>query len=107
MERYRDDPDAWVAIITGVDDAFCAGGDLRDFIPLLTASAPEDRGRFESASEAVLRNLEIYKPIIWTATSAAAAARSSRTNAIGRVVFAWYASYRSWLMPLTSCQSRP
>src|SRR5690242_4991958 len=24
-KRFRDDPDAWVAIVTGVDDAFCAG----------------------------------------------------------------------------------
>ena len=36
-KRFRDDADAWVAILTGVDDAFCAGGDLRDYIPLLTA----------------------------------------------------------------------
>ena len=35
-KRFRDDADAWVAIVTGVDDAFCAGGDLRDYIPLLT-----------------------------------------------------------------------
>jgi enoyl-CoA hydratase len=63
-KRYRDDPDAWVAIVTGVGDAFCAGGDLRDFIPALTAAAPEDRGRFQVANEAVLRDLEIYKPII-------------------------------------------
>ena len=44
-KRFRDDADAWVAIVTGVDDAFCAGGDLRDYIPLLTASGPEDRER--------------------------------------------------------------
>ena len=36
-KRFRDDDDAWVAIVTGVDDAFCAGGDLRDYLPLLTA----------------------------------------------------------------------
>ena len=29
-KAFRDDPDAWVAIVTGVDDAFCAGGDLAD-----------------------------------------------------------------------------
>ena len=63
-KRFRDDADAWVAIVTGVDDAFCAGGDLRDYIPLLTASGPEDRDRFRSGTEAVLRDLDIYKPII-------------------------------------------
>jgi enoyl-CoA hydratase len=61
---FRDDADTWVAIITGVDDAFCAGGDLRDYIPLLTAARREDRSRFKSGTEAVLRDLEIYKPII-------------------------------------------
>ncbi len=63
-KRFRDDPDAWVAIVTGVDDAFCAGGDLRDYIPLLTAAGPDDRARFRSGTEAVLRDLDIYKPII-------------------------------------------
>ena len=63
-KRFRDDPEAWVAILTGVDDAFCAGGDLRDYIPLLTAAGRDDRERFRSGTEAVLRDLDIYKPII-------------------------------------------
>jgi enoyl-CoA hydratase len=63
-KRFRDDPDAWVAIVTGVDDAFCAGGDLRDYLPLLTAAGPQDRAQFRSGTEAVLRDLDIYKPII-------------------------------------------
>ena len=48
----------------GVDDAFCAGGDLRDYLPLLTAAGPDDRAKFRSGTEAVLRDLDIYKPII-------------------------------------------
>ena len=63
-KRFRDDPHAWVAVVTGVDDAFCAGGDLRDYIPLLTSSPPEDRAKFNSGLEAVLRDLDIYKPIV-------------------------------------------
>lgn len=29
-ERFRDEEDAWVAILTAAGDVFCAGGDLRD-----------------------------------------------------------------------------
>ena len=55
-KRFRDDPDAWVAIVTGVDDAFCAGGDLRDYIPLLTAAlAPDDRERVPASGPAPRR----------------------------------------------------
>jgi enoyl-CoA hydratase len=67
-KRFRDDADAWVAIVTGVEDAFCAGGDLRDYVPLLTTAladgAAEERDRFRSGTEAVLRDLDVYKPII-------------------------------------------
>ena len=29
-ERFRDDEDAWVAILTAAGDVFCAGGDLKE-----------------------------------------------------------------------------
>ena len=30
FSRFRDEEDAWVAIVTGAGRAFCAGGDVRD-----------------------------------------------------------------------------
>ncbi len=62
--RFRDDPDAWVAIVTGVGDAFCAGADLRDYVPAVTATKAEDRKKFASGTVAVLRDIELYKPVI-------------------------------------------
>jgi enoyl-CoA hydratase len=71
--RFRDDPDAWVAVITGVGDAFCAGADLKTFIPEVTrlqqqiASGEVDEVdgiRLEDTTYAVLRNAPLYKPII-------------------------------------------
>ncbi|MBI3784565.1 MAG: enoyl-CoA hydratase/isomerase family protein [Deltaproteobacteria bacterium] len=34
--RYRDDDDAFVAILTGVDDVYCVGADLKKFISFVT-----------------------------------------------------------------------
>ncbi len=71
--RFRDDEAAWVAIITGVDDAFCAGADLKDFIPQVTRFQQQieagevsdfDGVRLEDSVYAVLRNVRLYKPII-------------------------------------------
>src|SRR4051794_39169096 len=71
--RFKDDPDAWVAIITGVDDAYCVGADLKTYIPQVTALAEKigsgevtevDGCRLTDGTYAVLRNVELYKPII-------------------------------------------
>jgi enoyl-CoA hydratase len=71
--RFRDDPDDWVAIITGVDGNFMAGADLKTFIPQITALQKEiisgkvdeiDGCKLRDGSDAVLRTLKIYKPII-------------------------------------------
>ncbi|HSO96973.1 MAG TPA: enoyl-CoA hydratase-related protein, partial [Acidimicrobiia bacterium] len=35
-ERFDADPEAWVAIITGVKDAFFTGADLKRYIPEIT-----------------------------------------------------------------------
>ncbi len=37
--RFRDDDDAYVAILTGVGDVYCVGADLKSFISVVTESA--------------------------------------------------------------------
>jgi enoyl-CoA hydratase len=70
---YRDDDDLWVAIVTGVDGCFMAGADLHDYVPQITALAEEigrgevteiDGCRLTDGTEAVLRNVDLYKPVI-------------------------------------------
>jgi len=71
--NVKKDDDVWVAIVTGVDDAFMAGADLKTFIPQVTKLQKEiqaggvkeiDGCRLFDSVYAVLRNVEIYKPII-------------------------------------------
>lgn len=49
--RYRDDDDAYVAILTGVGDVYCVGADLKKFIPMVTSNV--ERLASEGASEQV------------------------------------------------------
>jgi len=37
--RFRDDADAYVAILTGVGDVYCVGADLKRFVPIVTERA--------------------------------------------------------------------
>jgi enoyl-CoA hydratase len=71
--NVKNDDDVWVAIITGVGDAFMAGADLKTFIPQVTKLQKEiqaggvkeiDGCRLSDSVYAVLRNVAIYKPII-------------------------------------------
>jgi enoyl-CoA hydratase len=63
--RFRDDDDARVAVVTGVDDVFFTGADLKTFIPELTGESPRPEGWNQSdAIDAVLHHFPIYKPII-------------------------------------------
>ena len=71
--RFRDDPDDWVAVVTGVGRNFMSGADLKTYIPQITAlqqqiSAGEvdeiDGCKLRDGTDAVLRSLKIYKPII-------------------------------------------
>jgi enoyl-CoA hydratase/carnithine racemase len=72
-ERFGDDDDAWVAIITGVETSFFAGADLKKYVPEITKlqqqiaseGLTEINGyRLDDGTKAVLRNVPLYKPII-------------------------------------------
>jgi enoyl-CoA hydratase len=72
-DRFNEDDEAWVAIVTGVGDAFCTGADLKTYIPQVTEMqrrmASEktdviDGYRLDDGVKAVLRGVKIYKPII-------------------------------------------
>jgi enoyl-CoA hydratase len=72
-ERFGDDDDSWVAIITGVGDAFFTGADLKRYIPEITKLqgriadgdvAEIDGYRLDDGTRAVLRNVELWKPIV-------------------------------------------
>lgn len=55
---FRDDPDLWVAIVTGAGDkAFCGGADLKKLTPRITD------GTFE-VPPSIMRGLDIWKPFI-------------------------------------------
>ena len=71
--RFRDDQDDWVAIVTGVDGNFMTGADLKTYIPQITELQQQiqsgdvdeiDGCRLRDGTDAVLRSLKIYKPII-------------------------------------------
>ena len=62
-----------MAIVTGVPGAFMSGADLKTYIPQITELAKQigagevneiDGCRLDDGTEAVLRNVKLYKPII-------------------------------------------
>jgi enoyl-CoA hydratase len=71
--EFRDDDDLWVAVITGVDGCFMAGADLKDYIPQITDLSKKissgevteiDGCKLTDGTEAVLRNVDLYKPVV-------------------------------------------
>jgi E-phenylitaconyl-CoA hydratase len=60
--RFRDEEEAWVAIVTGAGRAFCAGADLRDG----TGAIGEFPGTFweKPTLNSFESGWEIYKPVI-------------------------------------------
>jgi enoyl-CoA hydratase len=72
-DDFDADPDAWVAIITGVGDAFFTGADLKKYIPEITKMQKDiasrevveiDGYRLDDGTKAVLRGAKIWKPIV-------------------------------------------
>ncbi len=72
-DRFDADPDAWVAIITGVGDAFFTGADLKKYVPEITKMQKQiaEEGlteiggyRLDDGTKAVLRGARIWKQII-------------------------------------------
>ena len=73
-DRFGEDDNAYVAIVTGVGKDFCVGADLKTYIPQITelqskmkdGEHPEELGgyRLDDGVKAVLRGTKLYKPII-------------------------------------------
>jgi enoyl-CoA hydratase len=68
-ERFDADAEAWVAIITGVGDAFFTGADLKRYIPEITKLQHQiaDEGlnevdgyRLDDGTKSVLRGAKIW-----------------------------------------------
>jgi enoyl-CoA hydratase len=66
-ETAKNDPAVRVVVVTGVGDSFCAGADLKTFIPQLTDrdDSPDGRAATDLGPGSVtLRDYDFYKPIV-------------------------------------------
>jgi enoyl-CoA hydratase len=87
--EFRDSKDLRVAILTGAgDEDFCAGGDLKRTMPLVTgARQPEDEwdrrllADLRQFTDAILRGFELYKPVIAAVNGNALGGGTEMTNA--------------------------
>jgi enoyl-CoA hydratase/carnithine racemase len=61
MVEFRDDPDAWVGVITGAGEkAFCAGADIKDTLSFMK----EHRESPWAMPSNHMRGLDLWKPLV-------------------------------------------